>query len=229
MGERCVPIRLSKHIPVGSYSNLIPYLIFMFFAFREEIIPVLDLVYCTLVLLIDMCGGEWVNSQMGSVIVDVQEIGECIHISQRLPISHVLQNCFSESAIETFHYLRFDILKSGKMMHTTFPQQLFHMSIVKLFSWVRVQLFRIAHMIKSPPQGCGHFFACFPLDGNHESQSGKTVYDGQDKSVAGIISFQFRIIDQIHLILVLYATSRNLSPSEFGFDLPMKSVQFLCL
>ena len=120
MGECCVPIRLSKHIPIGSYSNLIPYLIFMFFAFRVEIIPVLDLVYCMLVLLIHMHGGEWVNSRMGSVIVAVQEIRECLHISQRLPISHVLQNCFSESVIETFHYLSFDILKSGKMVHTAF-------------------------------------------------------------------------------------------------------------
>ena len=80
-------------------------------------------------------------------------------------------------------------------------------------------------MIKSPPQGCGHFLTCFPLDGNCESQSRKTVYDGQDKSVARIISFQF----QIRLILVLYAPSQNLSPSEFGFDSPMKSVRFLCL
>ena len=31
------------------------------------------------------------------------------------------------------------------------------------------------------------------------------------------------------MILVLYAPSQNLSPSEFGFDSPMKSVQFLCL
>ena len=190
-GECCVPIRLSKHIPVGSYSNLIPYLIFMFFAFRVEIIPVLDLVYCMLVLLIHTHGGELVNSRMGSVIVAVQDIGECLHISQRLPISHVLQKCFSESVIETFHYLSFDILKSGKMVHTTFLQQLFHMPIVKLFSLVCVQLFQIAHMIKSPPQGCGHFLASFPLDGNHESQLGKTVYDRQDKSVARIISFQF--------------------------------------
>ena len=166
---------------------------------------------------------------MGSVIVAVQEIGECLHISQSLPISHVLQNCFSESAIETFHYLSFDILKSGKMVHTTFLQQLFHMRIVKLFSLVCVQLFWITHMIKSPPQGCGHFLASFPLDGNRKSQSRKTVYDRQDKSVARIISFQFRIIDQIHLILVLYAPSQNLSPSEFGFDSLMKSVQLLCL
>ena len=112
--ECCVPIRLSKHIPVGSYSNLIPYLIFMFVAFRVELIPVLNLVYCTLVMLIDMRGGEWVNSRMESIIVAVQEIGECLHISQRLPISHILQNCFSESVIETFHYLSFDILKSAK-------------------------------------------------------------------------------------------------------------------
>ena len=207
--EHCVPIRLSEHYPVGSYLNLIPYLIFMFFAFRAEIIPVLDLVYCTLVLLIDARGGEWVNSRMGSVIVAVQEIGECLHISQRLPISHVLQNCFSECAIEMFHYLSFDILKSGKMVYTMFPQQLFHMPIVKLFSLVRVQLLRIAHMIESPLQGCDHFLAHFPLDGNHESQLGKTVYDRQDKSVAGIISFQFQIIDQIRLILILCAPSKN--------------------
>ena len=84
-------------------------------------------------------------------------------------------------------------------------------------------------MIESPLQGCGHFLARFPLDGNRESQLRKTVYDGQDKSVARIISFQFRIIDQIRLILVLYAPSQNLSPSEFGFDSPMKSVRFLCL
>ena len=166
---------------------------------------------------------------MGSIIVAIQEIGECLHISQRLPISHVLQNCFSESVIETFHYLSFNILKSGKMVHAMFLQQLFDMSIVKLFSLVRVQLLRITHMIESPPQGCGHFLPRFPLDGNRESQLRKTVYDGQDKSVARIISFQFRIIDQIHLILVLYAPSQNLSPSEFGFDSPMKSVQFLCL
>ena len=180
-------------------------------------------------MLIDTCGGEWVNSQMGSVIVAVQEIRECLHILQKLPISHVLQNCFSESVIEMFHYLSFNILKSGKMVHAAFLQQLFDMSIVKLFSLVRVQLLQITHMIKSPPQGCGHFLACFPLDGNSKSQSRKTVYDGQDKSVARIISFQFRIIDQIHLILVLYTPSQNLSPSEFGFDSPMKSVQFLCL
>ena len=166
---------------------------------------------------------------MESIIVAIQEIGECLHISQRLPISHVQQNRFSECAIEMFHYLSFDILKSGKMVHTTFLQQLFHMPIVKLFSLVCVQLFRIAHMIKSPPQGCSHFLACFPLDGNRESQSRKKVYDGQDKSVARIISFQFRIIDQIRLILVLYTPSQNLSPSEFGFDSPMKSVRFLCL
>ena len=163
---------------------------------------------------------------MGSIIVAVQEIRECLHILQRLPISHVLQNCFSESAIETFHYLSFDILKSGKMVHTAFLQQLFHMSIVKLFFLVCVQLFRITHMIKSPLQGCGHFLACFPLDGNRKSQSRKTVYDGQNKSVARI---QFRIIHQIHLLLVLYAPSQNLSPSEFGFDSPMKSVRFMCL
>ena len=229
MGECYVPIRLSKHIPVGSYLNLIPYLIFMFFAFRAEIIPILDLMYCTLVLLIHTHGGEWVNSQMGSIIVAVQEIGECLHISQRLPICHVLQNCFSESAIETFHYLSFDILKSGKMVHTLFPQQLFHMPIVKLFSLVCVQLFRITHMIESPLQGCSHFLSSFPLDGDHKSQLRKTVYDRQDKSVARIISFQFRIIDQIRLILVLYAPSQNLSPSEFGFDSPMKSVRLLCL
>ena len=201
----------------------------MFFAFGVEIIPVLNLVYCTLVMRIDTQGGEWINSRMGSIIVAVQEIGECLHISQRLPISHVLQNCFSESAIETFHYLSFNILKSGKMMQAAFLQQLFDMSIVKLFSLVCVQLLRIAHMIESPPQGRGHFLARFPLDGNRESQSRKTVYDGQDKSVARIISFQFRIIDQIRLILVLYAPSQNLSPSEFGFDSPMKSVLFLCL
>ena len=164
-----------------------------------------------------MWGGEWVNSRMGSIIVAIQEIGECLHISQRLPISHVLQNCFSESAIEMFHYLSFDILKSGKMVHAMFLQQLFDMSIVKLFSLVRVQLHRITNMIKSPPQGCSHFLACFPLDGNRESKSRKTVYDGQDKSVARIISFQFQIINQIHLILVLYTPSQNLSPSEFGF------------
>ena len=203
MSECCVPLRLSKHIPVGSYLNLIPYLIFMLFAFRVETIPILNLVYCTLVMCIDMHGGEWVNSRMGSIIVAVQEIGECLHISQRLPISHVLQNCFSESAIETFHYLSFNILKSGKMVHAVFLQQLFDMSIVKLFSLVRVQLLRITHMIESPPQGCGHFLPRFPLDGNRKSQSRKTVYDGQDKSVATIISFQFRIIDQICLILVL--------------------------
>ena len=191
MSECCVPMRLSKHIPVGSYPNLIPYLIFMFSVFRAEIIPVLDLVYCTLVMLIDARRGEWVNSRMGSIIVAVQEIGKCLHISQRLPISHVLQNCFSESAIETFHYLSFNILESGKMVHTAFLQQLFDMPIVKLFSLVRVQLLRITHMIESPLQGCGHFLACFPLDGNRESQSRKTVYDGQDKSVARIISFQF--------------------------------------
>ena len=108
----------------------------MFFAFKVEIIPVLDLVYCMLVLLIDMHGREWVNIQMGSIIVAIQEIGECLHILQRLPIGHVLQNCFSESVIETFHYLSFDILKSGKMVHTAFLQQLFHMPIVKLFSLV---------------------------------------------------------------------------------------------
>ena len=79
-------------------------------------------------------------------------------------------------------------------------------------------------MIESPPQGCGHFLTSFPLDGNRESQSRKTVYDRQDKSVARIISFQFRIIDQIRLILVLYAPSQNLSLSEFVFDSPMKSV-----
>ena len=201
----------------------------MFFAFRAKLIPVLNLVYCTLVMCIDTRGGEWINSRMGSIIVAVQEIGECLHISQRLPISHVLQNCFTESAIETFHYLSFNILKSGKMVHAAFLQQLFDMSIVKLFSLVHVQLLRITHMIKSPPQGCGHFLARFSLDGNRESQSIKTVYDGQDKSEARIISFQFQIIDKIRLILVLYAPSQNLSPSEFGFDSPMKSVRFLCL
>ena len=136
---------------------------------------------------------------MGSVIVAIQEIGECLHISQRLPICHILQNCFSESVIEAFHYLSFDILKSGKMVHTAFLQQLFHMPIVKLFSLVCVQLFWIAHMIESPLQGCGHFLASFPLDGDRKSQSRKTVYDRQDKSVARIISFQFRIINQILL------------------------------
>ena len=144
---------------------------------------------------------------MGSVIVAVQEIGECLHISQRLPIGHILQNCFAESAIEPFHYLTFNILKSGKMVHTAFMQQLFHMSIVKLFSLICVQLFWIAHMIESPPQGCGHFLVSFRLDGNHRSQSRKRFYDGQDKSVARIISFQFRIINQIRLMLVLYAPS----------------------
>ena len=201
----------------------------MFFAFRVQIIPILNLVYCKLIMLIDACGREWVNSQMRSIIVAVQEIRECLHISQRLPISHVLQNCFSESAIEMFHYLRFNILKSGKMVHAAFLQQLFDMSIVKLFSLVRVQLLQITHMIESPPQGCGHFLACFPLDGNRESQSKKTVYDGQDKSVARIISFQFRIINQICLILVFDAPSQKRSPSEFGFDSRMKSVQLLCL
>ena len=128
---------------------------------------------------------------MGSVIVAVQEIGECLHVPQRSPVGHVLQNCFSESAIETFHYLSFDILKGGKMVHAAFLQQLFHMPIVKLFSLVCVQLFRIAHMIESPLQGCSHFVASFPLDRNRESQSRKTIYDSQDKSVARIISFQF--------------------------------------
>ena len=113
-GKCCVPIRFSKHIPIGSYSNFIPYLILVFFTFRVEI-----------------------------------------------------------------------------MVHTTFLQQLFHMPIIKLFSLVCVQLFRIAHMIKSPPQGCGHLIASFPLDGNRKNQLRKTVYDGQDKSVARIISFQF--------------------------------------
>ena len=119
---------------------------------------------------------------MGFVIVAIQDIGECLNISQRLPISHVLQNCFSESAIEMFHYLSFNILKSGKMVHAVFLQQLFDMSIVKLFSLVHVQLLWIADMIESPPQGCSHFLIHFPLDGNRKSQSRKTVYDGQDKS-----------------------------------------------
>ena len=166
---------------------------------------------------------------MGSIIVAVQEVGKCLHVSKRLSIGHVLQYCFSESVIETFHYLSFDIMKSRKMVHTAFLQQLFHVSIIKLFSLVCVQVFWILHMIESPAQGCGHFFTSFSLDGNRESQSRKRVYNGQDKSVARIISFQFGIIDQICLILVLHAHSQNLSPSEVCLDYAMKSVGLLCL
>ena len=128
---------------------------------------------------------------MGSVIVAIQKIGECLHVSKRLPVGHVLQNCFSESIIEMFHYLSFNILKSRKMVHTAFLQQLFHMPMIKLFSLVCVQPFWITHMIKSPLQGCSHLLASFSLDGNCESQLKKTVYDGQVKSVARIVSFQF--------------------------------------
>ena len=70
-----VPIRFPKHIPIGSYSNSIPYLILVFFMFRVEIVPILDLMNCTLVLLSHTHGGEWVNSQMGSAVVAIQEIG----------------------------------------------------------------------------------------------------------------------------------------------------------
>ena len=104
------------------------------------------------------------------------------------------------------------------MVQTVFLQQLFHMSIIKLFSLVCVQVFWIAHM-----QGCGHFLTSFSLDGNHESQLRKTVYNGQDKSVGRIISFKFGISDQICLILVLHTPSQNLSPSELCLDSAMKA------
>ena len=77
-----------------------------------NVFPILEFVNSVLVSFIYIHGSIGKNGRVRSVIVPVKKIRESIYVVQCLVISHVLQNSFPQCAIEMFHYLDLDVLKS---------------------------------------------------------------------------------------------------------------------